>query len=678
MNQRAFSALEVKGIDEERRVITGLATSPVPDRAGDVVEPMGAKFAASIPMFLYHDSRLVVGTVKLGKPTAQGIPFEATLPKIDEPGRLKDRVDEAWQMVKHKLIAAVSIGFRSIQGKVESLKNGGIRFLESEILELSLVPIPMQSLATIHTIKSFDAATRDALGITPIKAVDTAARAALGLTRDGPARPDPLPGASGTKHPASGGFSFSRSKGTTVKTIQEQIAALEAERMAKTARMGEIMQKSADEGRSTDEAEAEEFDGLKADVAKADQDLVRLHDLEKLNIGKAAPVTAKAGASETSAAEVRGGVLSVRRNIEKGTAFTRYVMSLVRTKGNPYEANQFVQSMIAQKQWDNTPEVGMVLKAASDAGTTTDADWASKLVYYQDMQNEFVDLLRPMTILGKFGANGIPSLHAIPFNVRMATQTGGGTYGWVGEGAPAAVGELVIGEITMRWAKASGILVVTDEAARFTNPKVEAVVRNDMLKGMAKFSDEQFISPQVFEVSNVSPASVTNLVTDVPATGTDAAALRTDIATLLGKFWTANLAPTSGVFVMSNRQATGISLMRNALGQKEHPDMTPLGGTLEGFPVICSEAVPDTSDGGMIVFINADDIYFSDDGPVTIDASKEASLQMNTTPDATTTASTVLVSMWQRNMVALRATRYMNWKKRRDAAVQYISGAAYK
>jgi HK97 family phage major capsid protein len=202
-------------------------------------------------------------------------------------------------------------------------------------------------------------------------------------------------------------------------------------------------------------------------------------------------------------------------------------------------------------------------------------------------------------------------------------------------------------------------------------------VRQDMLNGMATFSDVQFISPQIAAVANVSPASITNGVTDVPATGTTADALRDDINTLLGRMYTANLAPTSGVWIMSNRMATSISLMRNSLGQKEYPDMTPLGGILEGFPVIASESVPDDSAGGMIVFVNAQDIFFSDDGPVTIDVSREASLQMDTAPSDPTTAATVMINLWQRNLVGLRAERYMNWAKRRTAAVQYISSAAY-
>jgi HK97 family phage major capsid protein len=350
------------------------------------------------------------------------------------------------------------------------------------------------------------------------------------------------------------------------------------------------------------------------------------------------------------------------------------VQALVRASGDPYKAHHIAQ---ANPAWKDTPEVVMVLKAASDAGTTTDTDWASKLVYYNDMASEFVDLLRPAMILGKFGQGGIPGLRRVPANVRMATQTGGGTYRWVGEGLAKPVGELTIGEITLRWAKASGIIVISDELARESSPSAESVVRQDMVAGMAAFLDNQFVNPDVGEVSNISPASVFNGVTPVTATGTTADALRDDIASLLESFFTANHTPTTGVFIMSNRQALRIGMMRNALGQKEFGDLTALGGTLEGFPVIASENVPDDSNGGMIGFVNASDIFLTDDGPVTIDASREASLQMNTTPDEPTSASTVLVSLWQRNLIGLRAERYINWKKRRSTAAAFIQGANY-
>lgn len=156
MKDRAYSLLEIKQVDEESRVIEGIASTPTPDRMGDVVEPMGAKFALPMPLLHQHDHNRPVGHVEFAEPTSKGIPFRAKLVTVDEPGELKDRVDLAWQEVKAGLVRAVSIGFRAIGDQVERLKEGGLRFKEWEWLELSLVTIPANSEATITTIKSFD------------------------------------------------------------------------------------------------------------------------------------------------------------------------------------------------------------------------------------------------------------------------------------------------------------------------------------------------------------------------------------------------------------------------------------------------------------------------------------------------------------------------------------------
>ena len=111
---RAYSMLEVKSFDEDERVIEGIASTPTPDRMNDVVEPMGAKFTLPMPLLWQHSHKQPVGFVEFAKPTPKGIPFKARILKIDEPGVLKDRLDEAWQSVKLKLVKAVSIGFRSI------------------------------------------------------------------------------------------------------------------------------------------------------------------------------------------------------------------------------------------------------------------------------------------------------------------------------------------------------------------------------------------------------------------------------------------------------------------------------------------------------------------------------------------------------------------------------------
>lgn len=153
---RAYSVLEIKSIDADQRVIKGLATSPVPDRAGDIVEPLGVKFQNPLPLLWQHQHDKPIGTVVFDKPTAKGITFTATLPKIDEAGPLKDLVDMAWQSIRAQLVRGVSIGFRSL--KHAFLNDGGVHFQESEVFELSAVTIPMHQLATIQTIKAMDTA----------------------------------------------------------------------------------------------------------------------------------------------------------------------------------------------------------------------------------------------------------------------------------------------------------------------------------------------------------------------------------------------------------------------------------------------------------------------------------------------------------------------------------------
>jgi HK97 family phage prohead protease len=163
--KKAFGVLEVKGVEDTDgfHVIRGIATTPSPDRMQDIVEPMGAKFAQSIPLLWQHGDE-VVGRAELGTPTKRGIPFVAYIPKVAEPGIVKTQVDKAIHSLKYGLISAVSIGFRVLNDAMETLKTGGVRFLETEIMELSLVNIPAQPDAVITGFKSIDDRVRAAYG----------------------------------------------------------------------------------------------------------------------------------------------------------------------------------------------------------------------------------------------------------------------------------------------------------------------------------------------------------------------------------------------------------------------------------------------------------------------------------------------------------------------------------
>ncbi len=461
-------------------------------------------------------------------------------------------------------------------------------------------------------------------------------------------------------------------------TLNEQISAFEAKRAANVAAMEAIIAKSADEGATLDTAQQEEFDGLDADNEAIDGHLKRLRGLEKALLSKATPVTGVK--DSTTGASVRGGIrVEVKgQNLPPGTAFARYAMALAAGKGN------LMQSAEIAKGWrDSTPEVETVIKAAVAAGTTTDTSWAKPLVEYQSMASEFVEFLRPQTIIGR-----IPGLRRVPFNIKIPRQTGASSASWVGEGAPKPVSKLAFDTIELGSAKIAGIVVITEELARFSNPAAEGVIRQDLADTIVQLMDRDFVDPSKAASAGVSPASITNGVTPIVASGTDADAVRADVKKLFTAFVAANMSLSGSVWIMKETTALGLALMLNPLGQPEFPGLSisgGSGGTFFGLPVVLSENIPAnpgsgspvTGNGDRIILAKAGEILFADDGQVTLDASNQASLQMDSEPTNPPVAATVMVSLWQMNMVGIRAERFINWRKRRTGAVQYIDAVKY-
>lgn len=443
----------------------------------------------------------------------------------------------------------------------------------------------------------------------------------------------------------------------------EQIKSFQAALEQKHARQSELM--TSAEGRTLDAAESEEFDTLTDEISATETHLKRLDAMQKADALTAKPVVDVSGMQDRSKA-FAGITVKATTPVVKGTAFTRYVIAQCRAKGNLMQAAEIA------KQWTDTPEVEQVLKAAVAAGTTTDATWAAPLVPYQQMSNELIELLRPETIVGKMS-----QLRQVPFNVRIPGQTQGSTVNWVGETKPKPVSALAFEDITLRFNKIAGIVVISDELARLSTPSAEAIIRGDLVAQIAQFTDDSFINPAYAAVTDVRPASVTNTATNIPASGTDADALRADVRALYATFIAANMSTAGAVWVMTSTQAMAIGMMQNPLGQPEFAGLGATGGSLLGLNVIVSETVPGDSNGSIIVLLKQSEILLADEGGVTVDVSREASVQMNSTPDDPATAATVLTSLWANNLLGIRAERMITWRKRRAQAVAYISSANY-
>ena len=645
MLNRAYSLLTVKAVDEDARTITGWATTPAPDRLEDVVEPTGAQFKLPMPLLWQHDSGQPIGHVTHAKVSKAGIEIAAKIARIAEPGRLKDRLDEAWQSLKAGLVSGLSIGFKPIEHEFIA-ETKGIRFIKWDFLELSAVTIPANSEASITTIRS----------------IDTAQRAASGQAK--PRRVVHLnpPGASGRSQPAQEG---------AMKTYAEQITALENKRAATFAAQEAVAQKGLDEDRTMDDSENETFDNHQATIEAIDKQLVRLRQLEQ-NLARAAKPVIKAETAADGAAARGGIVIKTQPKLDEGILFTRITKARIVAKLDGES-----KSDVAARMYGADSEVVAVIKANEVvAGSTLSGNWAEDLTGAQGSAiADFAIYLRKATILGKFGAGGVPALRKVPFRMPLVSQTGGGAAYWVGEAKPKPLTSFDFARTTLTPLKCANIAVLTEESVRSSNPSADAIVRDSLRDAIVEAVDLAFIDPTNSGTANIKPAAITNGAGTIVSTGDDADAIRLDMRSLFAKFHAANNPPSSGVLIMPTDVAIAAAMMTNALGQPEFGSINMSGanatGTLVGFPVIVSDHLND-----VVVLVNASDIYEGGEGSVTVDMSREASLEMKSaglTQDATLGTGASLVSLWQNNLVGLRGEIEINWARRRTSAVAYLT-----
>ena len=472
------------------------------------------------------------------------------------------------------------------------------------------------------------------------------------------------------------------------KTIAEQIADLEATREAKSARMQEVMQKSIDEDRSTDTAEAEEFDTLESQIKNIDGDLVRLRKMERVAAAAAKPAADDAAqkANGTASDGTRIGLsLKTNEKLEPGQLAARYIMCIGVAKGNHAVAFQ-----LAEKHYPNSESVVRTLKAQAEgadigqmlfqkatvpAGTTTDSTWAAPLAYVETWAGDFVTYNRPRTLIGQ------ARFRPVPFNVRIGGQTSGGSANWVGQGKSKPVTKFDFTAYTTAYTKIAAISVVTKELLRLSDPSAELLVRDGLSDAVVAKLDTDLFDPDVAAVSGINPAGLLNGVNPVAG---PASLDPDDIRCALARLW----APWDSLF-MGERPAyyttpavaRMLSMARDALGNTAFPGVTPFGGTLDGVPLRVSQYLAHNggSGGAPLILVDEAEIWLADDGSVTLDFSDHATIEMSDTPVGSSSATVTsngapFVNMFQTNSRAFLAERAVWYATRRTGAVQWIDG----
>ena len=147
-------------------------------------------------------------------------------------------------------------------------------------------------------------------------------------------------------------------------------------------------------------------------------------------------------------------------------------------------------------------------------------------------------------------------------------------------------------------------------------------------KELRKFIDQQFLSANA-AVTNVSPAGILNGADTDAASGTDATAVIHDMRQILAHYQVNNIPTDSLAVIMQPVLASSIASIYTTLGVPYFPNISGTGGNVLGLQVITSNNVP----SGYIISMHPPSVAVADEGGLQIDASREASVELDDNRD---------------------------------------------
>ncbi|MBT8074849.1 MAG: phage major capsid protein, partial [Gammaproteobacteria bacterium] len=325
---------------------------------------------------------------------------------------------------------------------------------------------------------------------------------------------------------------------------------------------------------------------------------------------------------------------------------------------------------IAEKRWgrDNARLVDVIKADVAGHGSGT-GEAGAELITSDRYTQDFINFL-----YGKTVYNQLP-LREVPANITIGAQDGAATGYWVGESKaiPATLADF--NSVSLTPLKVAALAVASKEWLRDASPSAEMLVRDSLVQAAVQRIDTTFLSTTAAS-AGVSPAGILNNIAGTTSAGTDGDSVANDFKELMYRF---TQAKNSGgqYIVMNPALATGLALLRNALDQYEFPNISEEGGSIFGKPVVTGDNV----NANHLIMLKPSDIYRIASGSLEVSMSDAATIEMADNPAADTDTPTAptgkAVSMFQTESVAFKVVLPLNFQRRRESAVAWISDADY-
>lgn len=453
-------------------------------------------------------------------------------------------------------------------------------------------------------------------------------------------------------------------------SISKQIEELLAKRNAKLKAAEEMLTKS---DAALDDAEQEKFDGITAEVQALE---LKLANLEKLEASQAKKFKGLAPTVITNMkSQGKGG------QREKGVFFARMAHALYVNDGNRAAAAEYVKSTFDDREMHSVLSLTdkQISKAATAEANTSVPEWAGALTVIREASEEFIDMLRPMSIMARIGgrrmnfdgANQIKiprNSGGIPAGQNPGEPLGGN---YVGEAKAIPVKQGQFDNVILTPKKIAVITASSTENLERSSPSLEMLLRDDMLADTALVVDTKFNSSDA--ATAIAPGGIYNGITAITpaALGDTTANMVEDLKNLFGALRANNCSMSGLTLIMDPNNYNALMFAQTTQGVYLFRDELS-GGTLFGAQVLYSNTVQ----GQFCSLVDANQILIAEDQAPTIDVSEEAALEMSTTPsdDLATPTDGIVRSLWQSDMAAIRLRWRHDWVKRLDQCTAYTVG----
>lgn len=641
---KSYSVLEIKSIDSEERVLSGLASLPNIDRDGDLVDPMGIMHRGHIPLLFNHDPTKPIGHLTSIKSTAAGMEIEAVIAK--DSGL--DWVEQSWKMIKSGVMRGLSIGFKVLEA--QPIKTGR-KFIKTEMFECSAVVIPSCAEATILTVKQYSA--------NPVNADDQMVDDVVEKAAE------PNQTAALIDPPT---LKSKSDKGIKTMSISSKIEAAQADLTEVRDRLYKALEESNDTQESIDERTE-----LQSEFSRKEANLDLLQKAEQSVANVAAETVAKS-------VHKAPGIISSK--YRKEGDFDLLVKSAV-SEFTAFVNRESVESAI-ERRYGNDEAVkavsAYISKGVQNIATTTDAGWAAELT--TQAVGDFQDLLEPESIVAQlplerynFGGN---NKIVIPMRADRTKDIGGS---FRGEGAPIKVKGASLSSKYLTPKSMAVISTFSEELARYSNPQIESLIRRFIIADTAVELDKAFLGATTGTV--IEPAGMTAglLAGDKrDSAGATAPVSHDKVVADLRASYQAMASANLGrrlAWVMHPSRSVGLSMLLSQQGSVAFPSLA--NNVLFGAPVFTST----NADPAQVLLIDCSEIAIAMGAP-SFDISTQAVIHeedANPQPIGKAGAPAVVAaparSLWQTNSVGVRMLLDVDFTKMRGGSVQQINKALY-